>query len=296
MTTDKPSTFPSICIVGLGLIGGSLCKLIRSIYPNTKIYAICRRQETIDYAVKESIIDQGFTDLADCPSSMSLVIVCTPISMLSEKINASFDHFSEITLVTDIGSTKKQVIEHVHSNYTDRYIPGHPMGGSEFTGVENSTLELMKNVPFLLVNKEKQSKLFSTNLSSLKKWLESLSFRTHVMSADQHDLIIGYVSHLPYLLASSLSGEALSFSSQDQQTISNVYGPGFKDTSRVSESDPSWGIDVCSTNKDALLQLIPSIIKKLTTMQSVIENGDMKQLETILHQNKDIRHRLVSDS
>ncbi|MBT6120514.1 prephenate dehydrogenase [bacterium] len=294
MNTNKSSSFPSICIVGLGLIGGSLCKLIRSIYPDTIIYAISRRQETIEYAIKESIIDRGFTSLTDCPSSMSLVIVCTPISILSDKINESFSHFSDMTLVTDIGSTKKQVIKNVHSDYSDRYIPGHPMGGSECTGVEKSSLVLMKNVPYLLIKQKNEPDLFLANLSILKIWLDSLSFKTHIMSADQHDLMIGYVSHLPYLLASSLSGEARSFSDQDQQTISQVFGPGFRDTSRVAESDPSWGVDVCSTNKKALLQLIPSVIKKLTHMHTLIENGDMKELKTVLRQNKDVRHQLIS--
>lgn len=257
--------YSAIGFVGLGLLGGSIARLIREHHPSLPLYAVSRRQSTIDYACEHGIIDGGGTTVEALPQSCALVFICTPIRHLSEDIKSVSEWIKSTCVITDIGSVKEQVIRTVkHLRPEHLYIPGHPMAGNEKTGITHAESTLVKEANYFLVPTPHPA------YDTFKTFLRELQFTVIEMDARTHDKLAATASHIPYLMAALTLSPALGLSKAEQQLLKSVIASGFRDTTRVASSDPVWGADVAEFNQANILDGLQEIQDKLKLLESLI--------------------------
>ncbi|RAP34476.1 hypothetical protein DID77_00855 [Candidatus Marinamargulisbacteria bacterium SCGC AG-439-L15] len=281
-------SFQQISIIGLGLMGGSLAKLIKQHHPTTSIFGVSRRQETIDKALTSGVITKGSLSIQDLPQNTELVIICSPISCIQTHLKEASDRLSKDVILTDIGSTKEQLCNlpfDLPNNHV--FIGGHPMAGSQLTGIEHATADLLNGAPYILMKQE------TPQFTQLETFLSGLGFNVIQMTPNEHDNYVALASHIPYLMA-GLTVSATNKLGPDQlQILSTLLAGGFQDTTRVASSDPNWGVDICVTNKKALKTQISNIQTQLETLSALIDTSDTETLKQYFQTIKDQRDHLL---
>ncbi len=238
-----------IGFVGLGLIGGSLAMLMREKDPSIQLHASSRTADTIDYALKNRVIDG--TNLDHC----DIVFICTPISEIvpnARKLKAR--------IITDIGSVKESICDQLKD--VPNFVGGHPMAGTEKTGIRNASADIVRGKRYLLTHHH----------AELEQLLKSLGFEVLVLSPQEHDRQVALASHLPYLMSSL----ALKTTAGVDPRIT---ASGYRDTTRVAHSPAQWGRDICIHNKKNILEGLDRAEKTLTELRALIENGNSSGLE-----------------
>lgn len=252
-----------VCIVGLGLIGGSLAKLIREKSPKTFIVAVDSSPESLKQALDEGVIHQAIGHLSALSKDFDIVFTCTPIEITRETLITLLKDQPESCIVTDVASVKSPILEGLepHSNL----VGGHPMAGTEFSGYGASFAGMLYDAPYLLV----PTPANTTALKILESFLKELGFRTGQLDAHTHDRHVATTSHLPYLAASIVSWIA-----EDVHPHPLLFGPGFASTTRVAKSNPEWGVSVCKTNQKALLEGLKAFQNRAQALETLIRCED----------------------
>ena len=264
----------SVLIVGLGLVGGSIAELIREKHSTCRLYGISRSQSSIDFAKNQGIIHDGWTALCDAPTQVDCVIVATPIHRVMIDIDAVSKHLESPCIITDVSSVKASIEEALPPLKAGQvFIPGHPMAGSDKTGVQHASADIMRHAHYILVPNTSNAYL------TFKDFLKTCGFRLLEMSSSEHDTRVAYASHFPYLMASLIVSTYLKLAPEKQAQIYPVIAKGFYDTTRVSGSDPTWGRDICLTNKDAILSVLDAASQELTDLKERIESDDADALD-----------------
>ena len=269
--------FDTCSIIGVGLIGGSIGLGLKKSKLVNKVIGVGYRQKSIKAAIRKSAIDYGTTDMKKGISGSDLVIIATPVSLIPQKLKEAIPYLKNDAIVTDVGSTKcfiLQEFKNILSGFGLKkkkcfsFIGGHPIAGSEYTGVEFSTANLFHNSICVLTPTKSYSKLALGKLSNI--W-ESLGATVINMTAENHDKILARTSHLPQLVAFSLA----NIIKENQWPFS---GGGLKDVTRIASSDPDLWIDICHQNKGNIVQTIDLFIKELSIIKNKLVNDDNKNL------------------
>ena len=281
--------FAKIGIVGLGLIGGSLAQLIRSKHPNLPIIGLARRKETIEYARSQEIISEGYTDLNHFPTDCDLIVICTPIHTTKDTLIEMSHHTQIATVLTDVASIKHAVeIPKDSLKNGDLYVPGHPMAGSDQTGIEASSVSLLQHATYILGPSE------DNRAQVLATFLENLSCHVITLTNDLHDSLVSAASHIPYLMAQLTLTPGKHLNDHDKGLFKQVISSGFFDTTRVANSDPRWGADVCVGNKENLLVQLSQISDQLTALIALIKEENPETLHQHFRENQSFRQDLYS--
>ncbi len=261
-----------VCIVGLGLIGASLAWQLKA--KGHTVTGIARRQETLDLAISRKVIDKGYVEV--CPSALQvdLVIVALPLELIVSTILQIEGCLSAPTIVIDVGSVKTQIMKDLETRNLNKtiFVGGHPMAGSEKTGIDNFQKELFKNKPFIVCYPSIPVRLKATKI--IMELVRELEARYLELSAEEHDRQVAIISHLPYLMANILFNLYL----KDEKTLKQVASTGFMDTTRVAHSDPLWGAMVVLMNKQSLIPQIDAVISSLQSLKADILTIDPKAL------------------
>lgn len=251
------SPFKHIAIVGVGLIGGSLAKLIHQQSPQQRLTLVDPTPEVQTW-IHPSIDHQpSIKHLAD---TVDLIIIATPLDQVADDCRTALTHTSAI--VTDVASVKGPIIESLTPDLHERFIPGHPMMGTTHSGFQASDATLCDQAPYLLIPGY-------ADISPLANWLTSLGFQVHTLSSDEHDQAVAWISHVPYLLSATLAH-------QTQLTVPlapQFAGPGFQSMTRLAQSSPDWARHIMSLNKTAVLDCLDSIIQALQEQRHAIASG-----------------------
>ena len=277
----------SIAIIGGGLIGGSLALAIKKAHPNCKLHLISRRIEPIKNHPNSPIFASLSTSITTLPKNINLAIVCTPIESVIQTIKDLTRHVDETCIITDVASVKEPINSYILENkFTRCIIPGHPMAGKEVTGFAHATTDLFDNAPYFLVpQKHPQYKIFKTFLNTLNCYCVEID-------PTQHDSLMASISHVPYLAAVSLVLSATKSVSDD--VLKQTFGPSYKDCTRVASSSPEWAKDVCTHNKDAIINHLDTLISTLSSLKKHIVNNDTSTLSTLCKQAKISRDKLTN--
>lgn len=285
--------FQKIGFIGLGLIGGSLAKLIKEIYPDLQLFALVKTQSTLDYALNNKIIDRGTILESKIPSDLDLVFICTPINLINHYIEIINKLGTKTTIITDVGSVKEQVHPELSSLKEKLYIGGHPMAGKETSGIKEAESSLLKQKTYILI-KEKNPLYFE-----FKTFLQSLSFKIlELNSRAEHDNLVAITSHFPYLMAvltsygAKLATEKLP-NNDNFALLKTIVSTGFIDTTRVSSSPLEWGLDICKFNKKNILSLLQIMRLNLNNLEQAIINEDKETMENIFVTAKNFRKELL---
>lgn len=275
-----------IGFIGLGLIGGSLARTIRRIYPQADIIATSGHRETVEAAAKEGVISNDrlleMKDFSDC----DLIILCCPVRKNIEYLQALKPYIKPGCLITDVGSVKGDIHRSVKElDMEECFIGGHPMAGSERTGFSASTSYLLENAYYILTPTEKTS---VHDLEDFRLFIASLGAVPLVMDYDRHDHATASISHLPHIIAASLVN-LIAETDDEQETMKTIAAGGFKDITRIASSSPEMWQHICASNREQILQLIDAFTAELHRMRDYIDRKASNEIGSFFAQAKNYR-------
>lgn len=264
--------FSSVLIVGLGLIGGSLAKLIRHYYPDMRILGVDSHLDTCMAAVSGGIVDEAGLKMSELRSEPDCVFICVPIQHVVEGVEQVARAFPKVKVISDVASVKASIVVSRETLGDILFVPGHPMAGIEKTGIDYSDLKIIEHATYVVVPQQ------GDGYGMFCHFLQSLSFKVVEMDAKVHDTIVAAVSHVPYVMSSLTALNAKSRPIEFQDGINKLKSSGFRDTTRVSHSDPVWGHDVCFYNRDAILKQLRDVQGQLNQLIRLVDVKDSKGL------------------
>jgi prephenate dehydrogenase len=286
------SLFGQITIVGVGLLGGSLAQVAKRHSLADTVVGFGRSQAKLEKAKSLNIIDEYETDLQAAVAGADVVVLCSPVSVMTPLVQEMVSFLQPGCLVTDVGSVKKPLVGEIQALMPDSiyFVGSHPIAGGEKTGFEASRPDLFQDEKCIVTPTPK------TNPDALKKvtelW-EQAGMRVITMDVEEHDLIFGAVSHLPHVIAYVLMNTIGGISTKNHDEITAFCGKGLKDITRIASSDPVMWRDICLSNKKPVLNLIDKFQGTLQQVRNLIENEDSQLLEQTFETAKKYRLNLT---
>ncbi len=281
-------SYNSALIIGMGLIGSSIARVIKQKKIAGKVYAIDNNKITINLTKDLNIVDEIYENLEDISEQFDLIFICTPLSSYKNIFKKLNTFIQEPTLVTDVGSTKASVINDFKSiidNDKISFLPAHPIAGLEKSGPQYGFAELFEN-RYCIITPLNSDDKFINLISDVWK---SFGMTVEIMDAERHDRVLAMTSHIPQLIAYSVVGTATDLETQMKDEIIKYSAAGFRDFTRLAGSDPIMWRDVYEKNKDAVLEMLGRFSEDLLTYQKAIRNNDLKFLEDNFSKSKEIR-------
>lgn len=284
MSTDY--TLNTLCIVGLGMIGGSLAGALKSAGFKGEIVALVRSDTTGERGVELGLIDRYFTNAKEAIVGADMVMLAVPMLSMHEQLSAISNYLKPDAIVTDAGSVKTPFIEDALAvlGSLSRVVPGHPIAGREKTGVDAADSCLFNQKRVLLTPVDETEQYAIDAVTSL--W-ELTGAEVESLSPIQHDRVLAATSHLPHILAFALVDTLAT--QQGAEEIFRYAAGGFRDFSRIASSDAVMWRDVCLTNRQAILESMDNLDAHLKQLRDAIESGDGNSIETIFARAKKAR-------
>ncbi|MDH4573541.1 bifunctional prephenate dehydrogenase/3-phosphoshikimate 1-carboxyvinyltransferase [Salinicola acroporae] len=268
---DTPPADPSVLIVGLGMIGGSLAAALKSSGYGGRILACDPNQEEIAIGLEMGVIDDGGRDLAALVAQSGLVVVAVPVLAMRRVFEQLAPVLGERVL-TDVGSTKRRVCEAAREAFgrlPANFVPGHPIAGSEKSGVAAANPALYRHHKVILTP---EADTTPTAVAMVRGLWQRCGAEVLEMPVDRHDQVLARTSHLPHLLAFSLVD---TLARQDERLeIFRYAAGGFRDFTRIAGSDPVMWRDIFTANRDALLDALDDFETGLGRLRAAVEQGD----------------------
>lgn len=276
-----------LCVIGVGLIGGSLARALREAAYVKEIVGSSRSAEHLQKAVELGVIDRYDTDSRKAVQGADMVFVSVPLGAMAAVFGSIKDSLDEAAVVTDGGSAKASVIADVRQalgSIPGWFVAGHPIAGTERSGVEASFAELYTGRRVIL------TPTAETQPGAVKKvramW-EAAGASVNEMNVEHHDEVLAATSHLPHMLAFALV-ESLARMSEKREIFEYAAG-GFRDFTRIASSDPVMWRDICLANRDALLNMVENFRGDLDDLTSAIRDQDAGRVLRIFQDAKAAR-------
>jgi prephenate dehydrogenase len=275
-----------IAVLGVGLIGGSIGLAARRRL-DAEVVGCGRSPERLARAIELGAIDHPAGSIAEACEGADLVFCAGPVALLPEQAREALAAAGPDTVVTDVGSTKGELVEAVGDD--ERFIGGHPLAGAETAGVENAREDLFEGARWYLTPTERSSGLL---YDRLQRALSALGARPQAIDPRSHDHLMAAISHLPHVLANVLAAEAAESLTGDSERLPDV-GPSFRDMTRVAGSNPAIWADIFASNREAVASSIDSVGERLREAARLIRAGDREALAAWHGAAAEARQRLV---
>ncbi len=284
--------FGNVCIIGVGFMGGSLALSLREGDLCNSIYGIDIDKNSIDKALDLGIIDYGYTDLGYIRDiELDIVIIATPVGTFTEIGKCLKDLIREDVVVTDIGSVKGNIVYKMESFLGGRFVGGHPIAGTEKSGVEYSKSDLYKGKKVIITPTENTYSAFMNRVVDMWK---SVGSQVEFMDPFTHDYVFGAVSHLPHAVAFGLI-ETIDRMSKEIDLF-KYPGAGFKDFTRIAASNPIMWRDIFMENSDNVVEAIDVYIDVLSEIKKMIEGRESEKLFKYLERVREKRLMIDEDN
>ena len=282
-----------IGFVGLGLIGGSIAKAIRYFYPDIKIVATSGRKETLDLALSENIIDEGCYEVGETFSKCDYIFLCAPVSFNTKYLADLKPIIKTDCIITDVGSTKTDIHTRVSElDMESNFIGGHPMAGSEKTGLDNSKRHLIENAYYVVTP---TSKVSTEAVEDYVEFIGSLKALPLVLDYKQHDYITAAISHLPHLIAAGLVN-LVKHNDSEEQYMKKVAAGGFKDITRIASSSPIMWEQICVTNHENISELLGKYIESMQEIKDSLDSVRGQDIYDLFEESRDYRNSITDVS
>lgn len=282
-------TLNKLVIIGVGLIGGSFAMALRKAGMVKFIVGLGRNKENLQRALSLGVIDSIADDPASAMQDADLVMLAMPVGQTANIMAKIAPHLESKTILTDVGSTKQDVIVAAQSYLSDNlnnFVPGHPIAGAELSGVVAAQADLFRNKHLILTPLAQTS---THAIYQVMKCWQSCDAQISQMRADEHDRILAATSHLPHILAFTLMNYLRNNSENNPDNLLRFAGSGFRDFTRIASSSPEMWRDICLANREALLTQIDAYKSTLTTLQKNLANNDADALEKAFTEARTIR-------
>ncbi|MCH7485962.1 MAG: prephenate/arogenate dehydrogenase family protein [Proteobacteria bacterium] len=284
--------FRRLAIIGMGLIGSSLARVVRNHGLADHIAAAARTQATIDTVQRLGLADSVTTEAAVAAAGADLVMICTPLGVYSEIAEAMAPALEAGAIVSDVGSVKRTAFSDIqpHLPAGVHLVPGHPVAGTEHSGPESGFAELFEGRWCILTPGEDTEEGAVETVAAL--WRRA-GMSVEVMDAAHHDQVMAITSHLPHLIAYTIVGTATDLGERLQREVAKFSAGGFRDFTRIAASDPVMWRDVFLANSEAVLEMLGRFNEDLTALQRAIRRGQGEVLEDTFARTRAIRQGVI---
>ena len=282
--------FHNILIIGCGLIGSSVLRgsFAKKISRNIFVYEKSKKNISLIRKINKKT---NFINRLDSQiSKMDLIILCTHMNQYINIIKKLQKFTSSKNIITDTGSTKRNIINLINRNkkIKDIFIPSHPIAGSEVSGPKHGNKNLFKNKWCIILNNKNEIKL-----KKVENFWKKLGSKIIFMNAIEHDKIFSITSHLPHLIAYNLVKTAIDFQKKNKQHIIKYSAGGLRDFSRTAASNEIMWRDIFFSNKDNIIQSINIFVKNLNNFKNLINKKNNKDIIRILKSSKKVRKQII---
>jgi len=257
---DQEPPFRSLAIVGLGLIGGSLALATRQHWPSVQVTGI-DSDAVLAHVRGSGAIDRSATQLSEI-GKVEVIVLAAPVQ---ENLELLAQVGKRALIVTDVGSTKRAMVEAGREVALPAvFVGGHPLGGAEHGGFAYARADLFQHRPWIFTP---EASTLPAAVTALTTFVAGIGARPVIMTADEHDRMMAFLSHLPQLTASALMG--VVGDSADAQGLTPA-GRGLIDTTRLASSPANVWRDVCQTNADAIGDALDALIGRLVELRATL--------------------------
>jgi len=269
MIRINPVYIPKLVLIGVGLIGGSLAKVLQKEKAVGEIVGVGRGVENLQLAVSMGVINRFTHDAAEAVRDADMVVIATPVGAFETILQQILPNLSKDAIVTDVGSVKGEIVQaarRVMGERIDQFVPAHPIAGAEHSGVAATMVNLFVDHNVIITSLPETKSEYRSIVEQMWRLTEA---RIVEMDIQLHDQVLGVTSHLPHIIVFALIDY---LSRQDQQELHYQFAAGgLYDLTRIASSDARmWG-DICLNNKEKLIPIVRDYAQELLRMADQIE-------------------------
>ncbi len=280
-----------LTIIGVGLIGGSLARALKRAGACGEVVGCGRNTTNLQQAIDLGVIDRYDTHPARAIKEADMIVVAVPLGTMAPLFATMREALSPQAIITDVGSAKASVVadarKHLGQHFS-RFVPGHPIAGTEKSGVAASFAELFENHRVILTPLPETDSQAATLVTTM--W-EKTGAEVVNLSVEHHDEVLAATSHLPHLLAYGL---VETLAKMDARTeIFGFAAGGFRDFTRIASSDPQMWHDICFANQNAILKVLAHFQTDLALLSDAIKHGNSQHIKSTFTHAKTTRDQFL---
>jgi cyclohexadieny/prephenate dehydrogenase len=284
--------FDRIALVGIGLIGSSLARVVRRERLASHIAISTRSESTLACAEELGLGDSYHADAKEAVRDADLVIVSVPVGASGAVAQEIAPALKPGAILTDVGSTKASVIAQMqpHVPAGVHFVPGHPIAGTEHSGPDAGFAELFENRWCILTPLPGAD---AEAVAKLAEFWRRCGSNIDTMDPQHHDKVLAIVSHLPHIIAYNIVGTADDLEAVTKSEVIKYSASGFRDFTRLAASDPTMWRDVCLHNRDAILEMLARFSEDLASLQRAIRWGEGDKLFELFTHTRAVRRSII---
>lgn len=281
--------FERVAVVGVGLVGGSLALDLRAAGLAARLVGVDPDRENLAQALDLGVVDEAAT-LAEAVRGADLVVLATPPAQIGPAALAAAPHARAGAIFTDVGSIKGPIVDALRGRLPGvRFVPGHPIAGTEKSGAVAAMRDLFSGRRCILTPTDETD---PDALARVRGTWEEIGAEVLLLSPDLHDRVCAAVSHLPHAAAFALTG-AVGDLGQRWPEVWGLGSGGFVDTTRIAASHPEMWRDIFLLNREAVLEVVDRYLAHLAHLRRLVEAGDARALEDLLARMREVRLRVL---
>ncbi|MBF0379812.1 MAG: prephenate dehydrogenase/arogenate dehydrogenase family protein [Magnetococcales bacterium] len=284
-----------LTIIGVGLIGGSLARVLKDRDMVGEVVGVNRTRRSLDTALELGVIDRATNDVVEGVKGSTMVLVATPVRSIPKVIADSIPGLSSGAVITDAGSVKGALVERceeILQPHDVHFVGSHPVAGTEHSGVASSFATLFEGSRTVLTPTKNTP---SDALEQVRLVWEAAGSKVEIMDPHHHDRVLAATSHLPHLMAYNIVNTLSDMEDDIRAEVFRYASGGFRDFTRIASSDPTMWRDICLENRVAILDMLSRFRKDLDKLSVQIETGNEDALYGIFARSKHTRERVLEE-
>ena len=278
-----------LVVIGVGLIGGSFALALKRARAVRHIVGVGRTRRNLAVGLRLKAIDEASLDPARAVRGADLVLLAMPVGQMPAVMSAIAPHLPAHAVVTDAGSTKRDVIacaQRFLGGHLPRFVPAHPVAGTEESGAAAALADLFRGRNVILTP---QAGTAAGAVTLVRRAWEACGARVMRLDASAHDELLAAVSHLPHVIAFALVN--MLAGRRNPARLFALSAGGLRDTVRIAGSSPEMWADICVANRDALLAALEDYENELEQTRAAIERADAAELRRLFAQARSAREK-----
>ena len=287
-----PALFNKVTLIGIGLIGSSIARVIKRDKIARHLVAVAKSKKTIDTVLKLGIADSVTLDSSEAVKDADMVMLCCPLGTYKKIMREIGPNLKRGCILTDVGSVKGCVFEDIEIEKLlgVNLVPAHPVAGTEYSGPEAGFVELFEGRWCVITPDKTASK---ESIEKICKLWKAAGSNVEIMDPNHHDQIMAMTSHLPHLISYTIVGTATDLEKSLVSEVVKYSAGGFRDFTRVAASDPTmWG-DIMIKNKEAVLEILQRFNEDLTALQRAIRWDEYDLIHDFFSKTRKIRKEVI---
>ncbi len=288
-SSDSGFFYNQVALIGTGLIGGSIGIALRERRLVKKITGFDQNLQALEEAMKRGAIDRAASSPAEAVQESDLVILAVPVLNTLELLKGILPFLKQDAVVTDVGSTKASIMKETAGLFPEavHFIGGHPMAGSEESGITGADPALLENAIYVLTPNPDCPQII---VDKLKQVLKETGAEPLILDPEEHDRVVASVSHLPYVVAAALTSSVAG--AENMELVRTLAAGGFRDSTRIALSNPDLWRGICLSNREELGKALSSFQDSLERIQRKLADCDQDAIEEFFREARDYRSNI----